>query len=301
VVGIVIGALIVGLYCLFGGIRASIWTDAMQSVVMLGSMSVLLFVAMSQTGGFSGLWSSLAAIDPQLTNPIPPNLKFGFAIYLVSWITAGIGVCGQPHVMVRAMAIDKPEHIGLARRVYVVWYSLFSAAAIAVGLASRVLLSSSSEFDAELALPLLSSELLPPVLVAFVLAGLFASTMSTADSQILSCSAALTQDLFPRWRQSYTMAKLGTVLMTAIVLVIAVAGSGSVFFLVVLAWSALASTLGPLLVVRAFRWPVDTWTALGMILAGLGVCSAGATDSAYPTPFTKCSPEWPVDLVSTYS
>jgi sodium/proline symporter len=137
----------------------------------------------------------------------------------------------------------------------------------------------------ELALPLLSSELLPPVLVGFVLTGLFASTLSTADSQILSCSAA-PQDLFPRWRQSYAMAKVGTVLMTAIVLVIAVAGSGSVFFLVVLAWSALASTLGPLLVVRAFRWPVDTRTALGMILAGLGCMlgwryGLGLSDSVY--------------------
>ena len=47
-VGVVIGALIVGLYCLFGGIRASIWTDAIQSVIMLGTMLVLLFVATSQ-------------------------------------------------------------------------------------------------------------------------------------------------------------------------------------------------------------------------------------------------------------
>jgi len=273
-VGVVIGALIVGLYCLFGGIRASIWTDAIQSIMMLGSMSVLLFVATSHTGGLSGLWGSLAAIDPQLTDPVPPNLRFGFVAYLAGWVTAGLGVVGQPHIMVRAMAIDSPEHIGLARRIYVLWYSAFSAASIAVGLASRVLLSAPAEFDSELALPLLSSELLPPVLVGFVLAGLFASTMSTADSQILSCSAALTQDLFPRWRKSYKMAKVGTVLVTATVLVIAVAGSQSVFFLVVLAWSALASTLGPLLVVRALRWPIDTKTALGMILAGFG-CMLG--------------------------
>ena len=82
------------------------------------------------------------------------------------------------------------------------------------------------------------------------------------------------------------MAKVGTVLMTAIVLVIAVAGSGNVFFLVVLAWSALASALGPLLVVRAFRWPVDTKTALGMILAGVGCMlgwryGLGLSDSVY--------------------
>ena len=272
--GVVMGALIVGLYCLFGGIRASIWTDALQSILMLGSMMVLLLVASDQTGGLAGLWSRLDAIDPRLTDPVPPSLRFGFALYLAGWITAGIGVVGQPHVMVRAMAIDRPEHIALARRIYVGWYSLFSAAAIAVGLASRVLLRSPEGFDSELALPLLSSELLPPVLVGFVLAGLFASTMSTADSQILSCSAAITQDLFPRWRDSYTMAKLGTVLVTTSVLLIAAFGSGSVFVLVVLAWSALASTLGPLLVVRALRWPVGAKTGLGMILAGLG-CMLG--------------------------
>ena len=96
------------------------------------------------------------------------------------------------------------------------------------------------------------------------------------------------------------MAKVRTVLMTAIVLVVAVAGSGSVFFLVVLAWSALASALGPLLVVRAFRWPVDTNTALGMILAGLGCMlgwrhGLGLSDSIYEVLLGMAG-----DLFSTY-
>jgi sodium/proline symporter len=267
--GIFIGALLVVLYCMFGGIRASIWTDALQGALMLGSMSLLLFAATLETGGFRGLWTSLAAIDPVLTDPIPQNLKFGFAAYLVGWIVAGIGVVGQPHVMVRAMAIDSADHIHRARTIYVLYYTAFSAVCIGCGLAARVLLSPGAGFDPEMALPLLSTGILPPILVGLLLAGLFAATMSTADSQILSCSAALTQDLFPRWSGSYWVAKAGTLFVTLVVLGIALGGSATVFSLVVLAWSALASALGPLLVVRAFDWPVDARTGLGMILAGL--------------------------------
>ncbi|HSF16996.1 MAG TPA: sodium/proline symporter [Vicinamibacteria bacterium] len=284
--GAVIGAVIVGIYSLAGGIRASIWTDVLQALLMLASMSALLAAALARTGGVTGLWSSLAAIDPALVDPVPQNLKFGFAAYLVSWIVAGLGVVGQPHIMVRAMTIDHPGNISVARRVYVVWYALFSAVCIIVGLTARVLLDPSSAADPELALPLLATDLFPPLLVGMVLAGLFAATMSTADSQILSCSAAWTQDLFPRWRESYWHAKAGTLLTTMLVLGIALSGSAGVFALVVPAWSALASALGPLLVVQALRRPIGVGTALGMISTGLLCMLAwryglGLSDSIY--------------------
>ena len=267
--GAIIGAVIVVLYCFAGGIRASIWTDALQAVLMLVSMAMLLFVAEENIGGFGALWPRLIEIDPNLVNFIPRDIKFGFAAYLMGWMFAGFGVVGQPHIMVRAMVIDDADHLVKARRIYFIWYVLFSAACIAVGLTARVLLAAGPDFDAELALPQLSVELLPSILVGLVLAGLFSATMSTADSQILSCSAAVTQDMFPRWRNSYWIAKAGTLGVAALVLGIALAGSANVFSLVVLAWSALAAALGPLMVVRAFRWPVDARTGLSMILVGL--------------------------------
>jgi sodium/proline symporter len=101
-----------------------------------------------------------------------------------------------------------------------------------------------------------------------VFAGLFAATMSTADSQVLSCSAAITQDLVPRPGASSLYNKLGTVIVTSIVLVVALAGS-SVFALVVLAWSCLAASLGPLLVIRCMGWSVTAAVANAMILGGL--------------------------------
>ena len=291
--GAVIGAVIVESTVSQEGFAPRSGRDVLQSVLMLGSMSVLVAVALGETGGVNGLWSSLRAIDPALVDPMPQDLKFGFAVYLVSWVVAGVGVVGQPHIMVRAMAIDHPENIPVARRVYVVWYGLFSAVCITVGLTARVLLEPSEALDPELALPLLATDLLPPVLVGLVLAGLFAATMSTADSQILSCAAAWTQDLFPRWRESYWHTKAATLLTTCSFWALRFRARAGVFALVVPAWSALASALGPLLIVRALRRPVSARTALGMIVTGL-VCmlvwryGLGLSDSIYDV-----LPAWP--------
>jgi sodium/proline symporter len=105
--------------------------------------------------------------------------------------------------------------------------------------------------------------------VGLILAGLFSATMSTADSQVLSCSAALTQDLFPRWRHSYRAAKVGTVIVMLVVLAIALGGSQNVFALVTMSWSALAAGLGPLLVIRALGLPVGAPAGLAVMGSGL--------------------------------
>ena len=268
VVGAVLGALIVVAYCFSSGIRASIWTDVAQSVVMLVAMNLLLLVGISDAGGPAALWASLAAIDPQLVNIVPKNVPFGFAMFCLGWLAAGFGVVGQPHIMVRAMAIDSAENMASARRVYVVWNALFSISAVGVGLTARLLLPETAGFDAELAMPTLSLQVLHPVLVGVVLAGLFAATMSTADSQVLSCSAALTQDLLPRPGATHYYNKAGTIVVTAIVLTLALMGS-SVFALVVLAWAGLAASLGPLLVIRCLGRSITTATAIAMMLGGL--------------------------------
>ena len=269
-IGAVIGAVIVLVYCFSGGIRASIWTDAAQAVVMLISMVTLIAVALGHTGGISGLFARLEAIDPRLVEVLPRGLTFGFGPYLLGWLGAGLGVVGQPHIMIRAMAIRSGDAIGRARRIYFTWYVAFTACAIGVGLACRVLLRVGDGFDAELALPSLSIELLPPWLVGLILAGLFSATMSTADSQVLSCSAAVTQDIFPGWGTKYGRLKLGTALVVGLVLAISLGADKGVFQLVVLAWSALASSLGPLLMLRVLGVAVGRATGAAMIAGGLG-------------------------------
>src|SRR5690606_26289611 len=63
-IGAVVGAIIIVVYCYSGGIRASIWTDAVQAVVMLVSMVVLLTSAVARAGGPTSLFANLASQEP---------------------------------------------------------------------------------------------------------------------------------------------------------------------------------------------------------------------------------------------
>ena len=272
--GIILGAIIVVSYCFSGGIRASIWTDALQSILMVVAMMMLLVVALVSCGGIAGLWQQLSQIDPTLVDPIPQGLQYGFGLFMLSWLVAGIGVAGQPQIMIRAMVIDDASRIGVSRNVYAVTYIIFSTAAVLVGLCARVLLPNLiNGGDPELALPQMAIALLPAILVGVILAGIFSAVVSTADSQILACSAALTQDLFPEMGRSYKLVKVGTLIITAIILAIALASNKNMFALGIFAWSALASGLAPILILRAWRFPVSTGVGVAMMLIGLATAA----------------------------
>lgn len=267
--GIIIGAVIVIAYCFSGGIRASIWTDAVQTVVMIGALLLLLVVVVDAGSGVGNIFTELGNTDAGLVALFPADLGWGFFPFFIGWLIAGFGAVGQPHIVVRAMAIDSANNMGKARDIRTICGLVTAFAAIFIGLAGRILIPEIA--DPELALLDLSVDLLPGVLVGVMLAGLFAATISTADSQILSCSAALTQDLFPGMAKSYRLAKIGTLVVTAIVLVIALANNDSVFSLITFAWSILASGLGVLLVLRAWQKPVPTATAIAMMIVGAAV------------------------------
>ncbi|MEM8640266.1 MAG: sodium/proline symporter [Cyanobacteria bacterium P01_G01_bin.54] len=272
--GILLGAVIVFAYCFSGGIRASIWTDAIQAIVMVVAMVLLLVVALKSCGGFGSLWQQLKAIDPTLTTVIPDNLQYGFALFLLSWLVAGFGVIGQPHIMVRAMVLDDAKNMGKTRNIYALLYLLFSTATILVGLTARVLLPDLlNAGDPELALPKLAIALLPAILVGVVLAGIFSAVISTADSQILACSAALTQDVFPRMARSYRLVKAGTLIVTVLIVVIALTNARSMFALQIFAWSALASSLGPILIVRVWRLPLKPQVGVSMMIGGIATAA----------------------------
>ena len=106
-IGAIMGAIIVVLYCFAGGIRASIWTDVAQIIVMYGAMSLLAIVSLMHIGGFSGLYEQLAAIDPKLVAIFPQDNPFGPLLFILGWVSLGFAFIGFPHVMVRFMTLEK--------------------------------------------------------------------------------------------------------------------------------------------------------------------------------------------------
>jgi len=275
--GAVLVAVMVALYCLAGGLWASIWTDVAQSVVMVVAMAAMLVAALSATGGAEAAWHSLQQI-PGYLDLFPNELLVpgagGAMLFVTGWLFAGISVIGQPHIMVRFMALDDPGHLARARLWYYGFYVLFYSMALGVGLLARLLLPELGQLDPELTLPTMALELLPPLFVGIVLAGIFAATMSTADSLVLSCSSALTHDLLPQRLEKTRELKAVTLLVVALALAIALNGSQSVFVLVILSWSALASAFGPLMYVYARGHRATEWQAITMMAVGLSVALA---------------------------
>jgi SSS family solute:Na+ symporter/sodium/proline symporter len=270
--GAVIVSIIVVVYCFVGGIRASIWTDAAQSIAMLAAMTVLFVVGVHSLGGIEGAWHTLDQI-PHYMDLFPNDLVVpgvsGMLLFAVGWMFAGFSVVGQPHVMVRFMALDNENNMMKARAYYYGFFIVFYLLATGVGMLSRVYLPELGGMDQELALPTMARELLSPPLVGLILAGIFAATMSTADSLVLSCSAAVTHDLAPKRMENPLEIKGATIAVTALALVIAVTGTQSVFSLVILAWSVLASAFGPLMLVYALGGKPNEKVALAMMVTGV--------------------------------
>ena len=104
-----------------------------------------------------------------------------------------------------------------------------------------------------------------------VLAGLFSATMSTADSQVLSCSAAFTRDIFPGKKDNLMYTKIATGVVTILALLIALYGGSNVFELVVFSWSVLASAFAPLLLLYAIGNRVTEKVGIMVVLSGLGM------------------------------
>lgn len=259
-------------YSVAGGIRASIWTDAVQSMVMLAAMSVMLVVAVQGKGGIDATIAGLAEI-PGYLDMYPDDMLLpgvaGVAMFVIGWMFAGFSVVGQPHIMVRFMALDDVKNLNRTRFWYYSYFTTFYLLATGVGLMSRLYLPALGDLDAELALPTMALELLPDFFVGMVLAGIFAATMSTADSLVLSCSAAVTHDLAASRLEKNWQIKLVTAFVVMLALSMAMSGSRSVFQLVIMSWSVLASAFAPLLTLYVLGRRISENGAIVAMLVGV--------------------------------
>ena len=300
-VGILIGFVLVVAYCYAGGIRASIWTDAIQSCVMIVGSMILCWIALGEVGGFSGMNSGLESQDTALTNIMPPDLMFGFSLWVFAFLLGGLAVAGQPQVVSRVMTLGSEKDRKQAMVWFFVWQTPFIILMTFVGLSSRVLFPKADSFDPELGLPMLAMDTMPAIGIGMILASIFAATMSTADSQVLACTAAITDDIKPEWREDHKTTKKVTLVVAAFATAISIGGlyvpgGDSVFKLVVLAVYGLGSIFVPLLIIRWMGYKPDSthsivmmssafiaviaWTMLPAIM---GWKSVGDADGVFPS------------------
>ena len=309
VLGILIGFVLVVAYCYAGGIRASIWTDAAQSCVMIVGSSILCYVAVAEVGGLSGLHGTLKDIDPGMVNLFPADLTFGVTLWIGAFFLGGLGVAGQPQVVSRVMTLKDDNDRKQAAIWFFVWQTPFIALMFIIGLACRAIFLDLDASQAQEGLPLLAIEVLNPFLAGVILASIFAATMSTADSQVLACTAAITDDVKPEWSQEHATTKMVTIAVAIFATLIALVGQmfpgfgDSVFALVVLAVYGLGGIFVPLLLVRMMGYEPDTEHTVWMMTAAMSAVivwsvsgygedifpSIPAMSAAFATHFILCT------------
>jgi len=272
--GVAIAAASILVYCVTGGLRASIWTDIVQSFVVMFVCFGMLTVAIRAGGGVWEIISQLHQIDPQLMNITAEFSGWTLVAYLVGFFFFGIGFdLSQPQFLVRLLAGRSPTEAAQARWIYLIYvYSTWSSM-VAFGIVCRVLIPDIS--DPEQALSLYAMQNFNPWLVGIILAGIFSVIASTADSQLLVCSSALGRDLFPYLETK--MSKIYGVkyqqfitLLVGIVAAIAtIYLSATVFSLSLFAVGALAGSIGPAMLIAILKRRTHALAFISTMLVGL--------------------------------
>ena len=258
--GVITGGLIVLVYSITSGIRASIWTDAAQSIIMFISMGALVLFSIIEVGGVNQALFQLSEIDGFMSpfqSDHTDSIVFNIFSSL-SWIVAGMFVVGQPHIMIRFFAVKNNSDLVQSRAFYYSSYILFYGLAFTVGMLSRLVLDQNIGFDPELALPMMAQILFNPFMVGLIISGIFAATMSTADSLIINCSGNISQDILGLTKFSKTKITSITLTIALTAIIIALINSGSVFSIVVFSWTILGFLLTPLLIMISLNKSIST-------------------------------------------
>ena len=282
VTGISIGASVIIVYTLMGGFFAVAWTDLIQGILMIGTLVILPIAGFIElSGSEKTVAHGLEAADSIFGNHNGSVFmgKEGTAalITALGGLSWGLGYLGQPHLVIRYMAIRSSKDVPVARKIAIAWAIPGITGAFLVGIVALVYFGPAhfQTVDPEQSMPLLARSLLHPVLAGLFISGAVAAMMSTADSQLLVSTSAVTEDFYHQFLGK-NLSDQALVKMSRIMIVIlGLAAYGiallsevkgrNIFGVVSYAWSGLGSTFGPALVMTLW-W--DKTTRKGVI-AGL--------------------------------
>lgn len=276
------GALFIGVsviisYTVLGGFMAVSWTDFFQGIIMFFAIITVPVLALHATGGFVKSVEAMRQVDVGFLNAF--NNVSGeplTAMTIVSLAAWGVGYFGQPHILTRFMAIRLPSEIAPARRIAMVWVLVSLACALFIGLVGRIYLSDVlPEADSEKVFMELVRTLTHPMVGGILLAAVLAAIMSTADSQLLVTSSALTEDLYRVIIRPKALEKeliwvgRGTVmLVAAAACFIALNPESSVLKLVAYAWAGFGAAFGPVVILSLYWKKMTRNGAIAGILGG---------------------------------
>jgi SSS family solute:Na+ symporter len=272
--GVILTLGIVLVYTVIGGFLAVSLTDFVQGCIMMLALVIMPIVILTtgQGDGVGAAATRLTAIDPNY-------LSMTHGLTFVGWLSAvawGLGYFGQPHIIVRFMAVRSVADVPKARNIGMGWMAISLIGAISVGIFGRAYAERNglNVTDPETIFIILSNLLFHPLITGFLYAALLAAIMSTVSSQLLVSSSSLTEDFYKmvlnRDASDRTLVNVGRLAVLAVgvaAIIIARNPDSKVLGLVSNAWAGFGAAFGPLILL-SLTW--KRMTGLGAV-AGLVV------------------------------
>ena len=274
--GLWITAGVVLAYTLFGGFLAVSLTDFVQGCIMFLALILVPVVAMINVGGPAETAEIVRSVDPARFDLLAGTTAIG----IVSALAWGLGYFGQPHIIVRFMAIRSVRDLPVARRIGMSWMIVSLIGALATGLTGLAYATANglTVSDPETIFILLSDLLFDPLITGFLLAAILAAIMSTISSQLLVSSSSLTEDFYGLFVRRGASQKELVLVGRLAVLAVALAAIGlaynpdnNVLGLVANAWAGFGAAFGPLIIL-SLTWKRMTRNgALAGMITGAAV------------------------------
>lgn len=196
---------VTGVYTIFGGLHAVMYTEAIQAFVLLIGSAVLLWVGLDKVGGWNGL---INAIPPEKLNMFRPlsDPEFPWLGILIASPIVGIWYwCTDQHIVQRCLAArnEKEARRGTIFAAYLKLLPFFIF--LVPGLIAYVLyqkgelqlpLNASGEADFNAAFPAMVEQIMPMGLRGLLAGGLLAALMASLASVYNACSTLYTMDIY---------------------------------------------------------------------------------------------------------
>ncbi|MFL0363498.1 sodium/proline symporter PutP [Bacillus sp. PK3_68] len=288
-VGLLIVSAVVIFYTLFGGFLAVSYTDVVQGLIMFLSLILVPIFGLFLTGGFSETATSIREVDPNLLSFFS-GASFLGVLSAVAW---GLGYFGQPHIIVRFMAISSVKEVKGARRIGIGWMflSLFGAVATALVGIAYYHQNGATLADAETVFIALGQIIFHPFIAGIMLAAVLAAVMSTISSQLIVTSSALIEDLYKAViktdapdKQYVFYGRMAVLVVSVIAMILSWPNSDTVLKIVSFAWAGFGASFGPIILLSLYWRKITAKGALwGMITGAITVIIWGNVDALTDT------------------
>ena len=295
----IVGAVFVLIYTIIGGFLAESASDFMQAVVMIIALGVIVCVGTASAGGLGAVIENAQEIPgfldffgiatPETVDGVQQVVNgqpvFGEAaeysiLTIASALAWGLGYFGVPQVLLRFMAIRHEDELKRSRRIATVWVLISLTIAVFIGLVGRSLYPTAllTSSDAENVFILLATNLLPPLLAGFVMAGILAATISSSDSYLLIAASAFAKNIYQGLfrkkasdREVLNISRITLLLIAIVAIIIALDENSVIFTIVSFAWAGFGATFGPLMLFSLFWKRTTRAGAIAGMLGGAGM------------------------------